>query len=62
MPNSKVRVVQRLFACNTLGWIEVEKLREQIDRKRIRTGKERCERHSRFDGKRTNIILSLQGT
>lgn len=60
VPHSQVRVVQGLFACDALRRIEVEKLLEQVDGKRVRAREQRRERDTRLDRQRTDVVLSLR--
>ena len=60
VPHSQVRVVQGLFACDALRRIEVEKLLEQVDGKRVRARKQRRERDTRLDRQRADVVLSLR--
>ena len=59
MPDSKIRVLQRLLAGDALRRIKVEHLSEQIERERVRVREHLRERHPRPDGQRTDIILCL---
>ena len=59
MPYRKIRVVQGLLAGDTLGRIEVEELGKKIDGEGVRAREECCERNTRFDGQRTNVVLGL---
>ena len=61
MPDSKVRVLQRLFACDALRGVKVEHLGEQIERERVRVREHLRERHPWPDGQRTNVVLCLRG-
>lgn len=57
MPDSKVRVLERLFAGDSFRRIKVEHLGQQIYRKRVGMREELLEWHARLDGKRADIIL-----
>ena len=59
VPDGEVWVVERLLAGDTLGRIEVEELGKKIDGEGVRAREECCERNTRFDGQRTNVVLSL---
>ena len=61
MPDSKVRVLQRLFAGDALRRIKVKHLGEQIERERVRVREHLRERHPRPDGQRTDVVLCLGG-
>jgi hypothetical protein len=50
MPDGEVRVLQCLFACNSLRGIEIEHLGEQIESERVRIWEQLRELHSRPDG------------
>ena len=59
VPDSEVRVIERLLAGDTLRRVEVEQLLEQIDREGIGTREERGEGHARLDGQRADVVLRL---
>ena len=61
MPDSKVRVLQRLIAGDALRGVKVEHLGEQIERQRVRVREHLRERHPWPDGQRTDIVLCLKG-
>ena len=61
MPDSKVRVLQRLVAGDALRRVKVEHLGEQIERERVRVWEHLRERHPRPDGQRTDVVLCLGG-
>ena len=62
VPDLKVRVVQRLFAGDSLRRIEVQHPGQQIDRERVCMGDEGGERNTRFDRERADILLSTGRT
>ena len=61
MPDSKVRVLERLVAGDAFRRIKVEHLGEQIERERVRMREQLRERHAGPDGQRTNVVLRLIG-
>jgi len=62
MPDSKVRVLQRLFASDALRRVKVKHLGEQIERERVRVREHLRERHPGPDGQRTDVVLCLWGS
>lgn len=50
VPDGEVWVVQRLFARDALGGVEVEELGEEVDSERVGTREEGLEGHARLDG------------
>lgn len=59
MPDSKVRVIQRLFASDAFRRIEVQQLCQEINRQGVGTGEEGLEGDPRLDREGSNVILSL---
>ena len=60
MPDSKVRVLERLVAGDAFRRIKVEHLGEQIEREWVRVRKHLRERHAWPDGQRTDVVLCLR--
>ena len=60
VPDSEVRVVERLLAGDALRGVEVEHLREQVERERVGLREELLERHAGLDGERANVVLGLE--
>lgn len=59
MPNLQVRVVECLFATDTLLGVETKHLGKKIDGQRVRVGEEGGKRYTRSDWERTYVLLSL---
>jgi hypothetical protein len=60
MPDSQVRVLQRLVAGDALRRVKVKHLGEQIERERVRVREHLRERHPWPDGQRTDVVLCLR--
>jgi hypothetical protein len=59
MPDSQVRVVKRLFARNPFRRIKREHLGQQVDGKWVGMRIEGRKGNAGFDGKRSDVVLSL---
>jgi hypothetical protein len=57
VPDSEVRVVQRLLATDTPGGVKTEHAREEVDGERVSLWEERGERNTRSDRQGADIVL-----
>lgn len=56
----EVRMSERLFAGQPFSRIKAQETTEEVEGKWIRVREERLERHPRFDGQGTDVVLCLR--